>query len=74
MAITGDFQRFQWFNFETSFLRNENYFEKLEYWLLHESTAIEHVISMQHFLVNSQCQHKQNGEYKMNLSQDSTNY
>ena len=41
MAISGNFDRFQYFNFEADFLENENLFKKLEYRFLVESTKIE---------------------------------
>ena len=41
MIITGNFECLYYFNFETIFLNNENFFEKLEYRLLVESTAVE---------------------------------
>ena len=41
MTITGNFECLYYFNFETIFLNNENFFEKLEYRLLVESTAVE---------------------------------
>ena len=40
VTITRNFERFQYFNFETSFLKNENLFQKLEYRFLIESTKI----------------------------------
>ena len=41
MTISGNFERFQYFNFETDFLENENLIPKLEYRFLVESTKIE---------------------------------
>ena len=41
MTITGNFDRFQCFNIETNFLKNENFFKKLDYLILVESTKIE---------------------------------
>ena len=41
MSITEDFDRFQCFNFDKSFLKNGNFFEKLKYRFLVESTANE---------------------------------
>ena len=42
MIITGDFERFQLFNFESSFLKNEErYLKKLECRFSVESTTIE---------------------------------
>ena len=38
-----NFDRFQDFNFETNFLKNENLIKKLEYYFLVESTKIENV-------------------------------
>ena len=31
MTVTGNFERFRYFDFETSFLKNETIFEKLGY-------------------------------------------
>ena len=41
VTITGDFERFHYFNFKTSFLENWQLFKKLEYNFLGESTTIE---------------------------------
>ena len=41
MTITGTFEFFQYFNFETSFLKNENLFKKMENRFLVESDRIE---------------------------------
>ena len=41
LTITENFKGFQYFNFETNFLENENLFQKLEYCFLVESTKIE---------------------------------
>ena len=41
MTISESFKRFQYFNFETNFLENENLFQKLEYRFLVETTTIE---------------------------------
>ena len=41
VAISGNFERFQYYNFETDFLENKNLFQKLEYFFLIESTKIE---------------------------------
>ena len=41
MTLSGDFERFQYLNFETNFLENENLFKKLEYLFLVETTKIE---------------------------------
>ena len=44
VTISGNFERSQYFNFETDFLENENLFQKkLEYRFLVESTKIESV-------------------------------
>ena len=48
-----NFERFQYFNFETNFLRNENLFQKLEYCFLVESTKNEYNISKQNYPVRS---------------------
>ena len=39
--ISGNFERFQYFNFDTDFLENENFFQKTEVRFLVESTNIE---------------------------------
>ena len=39
--ICGNFECFQYFNFETDFLENETFFKKLEYRFLVESTKTE---------------------------------
>ena len=41
MTISESFKRFQYFNFETNFLENENLFKKLEDRFLVEATKIE---------------------------------
>ena len=41
VTISESFKRFQYFNFETNFLENENFFKKLEYRFLVEATKIE---------------------------------
>ena len=41
MTVSGNFERFQYFNFEIDFLENENLFEKMEDGFLVESTKIE---------------------------------
>ena len=41
MTIIANFERFQYFNFETSLTKNENFFKKLEYCFLVESTKIK---------------------------------
>ena len=41
VTISGNFERFKCFNFETDFLENENFFQKLEQHLLVESNKIE---------------------------------
>ena len=38
---TGNFERFQYFNTQTSFLKNETFFQKTGYHFLAESTKIE---------------------------------
>ena len=44
MTITGNFECFQYFNFETTFLKKENlFFKKLENSFVVESTTIESV-------------------------------
>ena len=44
MIITGYFERFQYSNFETNFLKNENLFQKTGLLFLVESTKIEKAI------------------------------
>ena len=41
VTISESFKRFQYFNFETNFLENENFLKKLEYRFLVETTNIE---------------------------------
>ena len=41
MTISGSFKRFQYFNFDTNFLENENLFQKTEGLFLIETTKIE---------------------------------
>ena len=41
MTITGNFERFHYSNFETSFLKKKNFFEKLEYRFLVETTSMK---------------------------------
>ena len=41
VTASGNLERFQYLNFETDFLENENFFKKLEYRFLAESTNIE---------------------------------
>ena len=41
MAISGNFERFQYFNFEIDFLENENLFQKTGAQFLVKSTKIE---------------------------------
>ena len=41
VTISDSFQHFQYFNFETNFPENENFFEKLEHRFLVEITKIE---------------------------------
>ena len=44
MTISGNFDCFQFFNFDTNFLKNENlFFKKLENSFIVESTMIERV-------------------------------
>ena len=42
MTVSGNFERFQYFNFDTDFLVNVNLLKKLEYCFLVESTKIEY--------------------------------
>ena len=41
MTISGNFEHFQYFNFETDFLENENFLKKLEHRFLVKSTKVE---------------------------------
>ena len=41
MTISGNFERFQYLNFETDFLENESFFRKTRVLFLDESTKIE---------------------------------
>ena len=41
VTISGNFEHFQYFNFEADFLENENLFQKLKYRFLVKSTKIE---------------------------------
>ena len=41
VTITGNFERFHYFNSETNFLKNKTLLRKLEYFFLVESTKIE---------------------------------
>ena len=41
MTISGNFERYQYFNFETNFFKNENFFQKTGVLFLVESTRIE---------------------------------
>ena len=43
MTITGNFEWFQYFNFEMNFLKNANFFKELEYRFLVESTKIDNI-------------------------------
>ena len=43
MTIAGNFERFQYFNFEVNFLKKANLFKKLEYHFLVESTKIDNI-------------------------------
>ena len=66
VTITGNFERFQYFNFEANFLIRENFFQKkMEYRFLVESTKVGKAT-----LPNSPADVKtKNEEYKMVLSQ-----
>ena len=44
MTITGDLERFEYVNFETNFLKNENLFQKTEVSFLVEFTKTENTI------------------------------
>ena len=41
LGISEDFERYQYFNFETNFLENKNLFQKLDYRLLVKNINIE---------------------------------
>ena len=64
--MQGDFEHFQRFNFEASFLKNEN----LEYRFLVESTNIQSAaFSHKNALPKAKRQDRKNREDKINLSQ-----
>ena len=46
MTITGNFERFQYFNFEINVLKNANPFKKPEHCFLVESTKIDNITSL----------------------------
>ena len=52
VTMAGNFERFQCFNFETNFLEKENFFQKMEYRFLVETTKIEN----RHFHPKQLCQ------------------
>ena len=64
VTITGNFESFQYFNFETNFLENANSFPKTG----------EQNISIQNCHIRIQCLDKQSGEYKMGLYILARNY
>ena len=68
MTITGDFERLQYFNFETSFLTKKTFFKKLEYRFVCERTTIANAI-FPYKTVLSKANAKANrmGKYKMDL-------
>ena len=69
MTFSENFKRFQWFNFETDFLENENLFQKTGV-LFFENTKIENV-SFPHQTAISEANVETNkvGEHKMDPSQ-----
>ena len=71
MTITGNFECFQYFNFETNFLKNENIFlKKLESSFVVNSTMIENITyPYKTDLSETNVKTNRNGEYKMDLSQ-----
>ena len=56
VTMSGNFERSQYFNFETNFLAKEKLFQKLEYRLLVESTKIENAsFPYKNYYIRSQC-------------------
>ena len=51
VIITGNLERFQYFNFETNFLKNDNFFQKTGVLFLVEITKIENAA----LLYKNQC-------------------
>ena len=63
VTITGNFERFQYFNFKTNFLKNKNLF-------LVQSTTLENAIfPYKTALSETNVNTNKNAEYKMNPSQ-----
>ena len=60
MTISESFEHFQYFNFETDFLKNENFFQKLEYRFLVERTKIENKASFPYKIAISEANVKTN--------------
>ena len=48
MTITGKFEQFKYFDFETNFLKNEIHFEKTGIFLLIESIKAQHLKVQKH--------------------------
>ena len=61
MTYAGGFEHFQCSNFETSFLKNENFFENLDYHFLAKSTTIEAL----HFYIKPPCQNLSQIEWEV---------
>ena len=71
MTISGNFERFQYFNFEKKFLQNENLFQKTRVPFLVKSTKIESASFPYKTLMSEDKDNdKYNIEYKMDLSQE----
>ena len=66
VTITESFKRFQYFNFHTNFLENENFFKKLKYNFFVETTEIE---STSFPFKTALSEDKENANCKMDLSQ-----
>ena len=56
VTMSGNFEPFQYFNFETNFMAKEKLFQKLEYRLLVETTKIENAsFPYKNYFIRSQC-------------------
>ena len=74
VTITGNFERFPYFNFEKHFLKSENFFQKTGVSFLVKSTRIENAtFPYKTPLSEASVKRKWNGEYKMDLSYQSFN-
>ena len=59
MAISGNFDRFKYFDFATNFLHNKNLLQKTGVRFLVKSTKIENAsFSLQNFHVGNKCSDK----------------